>query len=239
MSGNTWHLVELVFRANDETSVKVYRDEPMIFSISILNYGSAQVRFGGLKGWVSFIRLQTLSDGEWKVVDWPLWILENLPASEVAELDSSTPCYLEFGIDPDDANRPEEVYQVRAVLQLGEDVKVESNTITVSFLKNRMPKAERETEEKLLACGRYFFKRKLHGDARKYAQMVLKSDPSSIEALNLLGDIEEREGNFEQAISAFEKAAEEFRTQKPRITEPPEVFLYKIEKLKILTEKKE
>lgn len=237
--GNEWHLIEIFFRANYGTSITVYKDEPLIFSMSILNYGNVQVRFGGPNGWTDFIKFQVLSDDAWKEVYWPLWLLEKHPSSEIAELDSSNSCYVEFGIDPEDAKRPREEFQVRSVIQLAEGVKVESNIVTVSFLKDKMPEAERETEEKLLASGRYAYKRKLYGDARKYIQRIMKTTPSSISALSLLGDLEEKEGNLALALSAYEIAVEEFHTQNPNITEPPEVILNKIDRLKALIEKEQ
>jgi tetratricopeptide (TPR) repeat protein len=270
----------MMFRANDdETSATVYEDEPLIFSVSMINdtaitarsynfpleeriqelerrfrankieeeefrnaveeieRGMMKVRvyrFGGPMAWPHFIKIQALSDDVWKDIDWPLWLLLYRPFDQVAELDDSTTCYVEFGLDPNDPNRPKGEIQIKATVNMFGFETLESNDVTVNFLKKKMPKAESEKEETIVAKGKYAFKRDLYDEAMDYAQGALKAYPISIPAQILLADIQEGRGNISAALSAYEKALEEFNKQYKDMREPPVFILAQINRLKSL-----
>jgi hypothetical protein len=101
------------------------------------------IRFGGPTGWTSFVRLQELSEKTWEFMDWSLSTLGYYPAGLVAELDSSSSCYVEYGLDPEDDMRPQGELQIRAVAEIIKGEASESNVVTVNFLKRKMPKSMR------------------------------------------------------------------------------------------------
>jgi len=189
-------------------------------------------RLGGPLGWPHFIKFQALMEDAWRYVDWPLKLLKHHPESLVVTLDASTSCFVEFGLDPQEAQRPIGEFQVKAVVEIAKDIIVESGVFTLNLLKKKMPVAERNKEETLLAKGRYAHKRGLYEEALGYVQTILKADPHSLPALDLLGDIEERRGNLPAALSAYEKALEEFLKQLPDVREPPRALENKINRLR-------
>jgi len=192
------------------------------------------IRFGGPQGWSNFIKFQIPSRDAWREVKWPLWLLVQNPPSQVADLDASTPCYVEFGLDPKDEKRPKGEFQVKAVAEIVKGKSTESNIVTVNLLEQEMPEPKRGKEETLLALGSYAYKRGLYENAVEYVQRTLQVNPSSTAALNMLGDIEERRGNFSAALSAYEKALEAFYVEFPKIREPPRPIEAKIIRLRAL-----
>jgi len=266
----------MMCRANEETSVTVCEDEPLILSVSLVNDAAATAdsynaplrnqirelkkkfkekqsdeefkraveeieqrmlkvtiyRIGGPEGWPKFIKFQALSEGTWREVNWPLKLLMYLPMSQVADLDATTSCYVEYGLDPEDAKRPKGEFQVKAVVEIAKDITVESDVVTINFLQKKMPKAERSKEENLFAKARYAYRRGLYDEALGFIQSALKINPSSIPSLNLLGDIEHKMGNLPEALSAYEKAFEEFNKQLPKVREPPRLIIKKINMLR-------
>jgi tetratricopeptide (TPR) repeat protein len=191
-------------------------------------------RFGGPMGWTSFIRLQASSEEAWEFVDWPLWTLVSYPAGLVAELDGSSSCYVEYGLDPGDNRRPLGKIQIRALAEIIKGKAFESNVVTVNFLKRKMPKAMREKEDTILSLSEYAFKRGLYDEARVHVQNILEANPNSIGTLSLLGDIEEKKRNISAALSAYEKALDEFDKQYPDFDELPDVLIGNIVRLKAL-----
>jgi tetratricopeptide (TPR) repeat protein len=269
----------MTFRANDETSATIHEDEPLIFSVSMINdaaiaatsynfpleeriqelerrfkankieeeefrnaveeieRGMMKVRvyrFGGPMAWPHFIKIQALSEGVWGDIDWPLWLLLYRPVDQVAELDDSTTCYVEFGLDPNDPKRPQGEIQVKATVNMFGFETTESNVVTVNFLKQKLPEAESVKEETIIAKGEYAFKRGLYDEAMDYAQRALKAYPISIPAQLLLADIQEGKGNISAALSAYEKALEESNKQYKDVREPPVFILTQINRLKSL-----
>ena len=146
--------------------------------------------------------------------------------------DDITSCFAEFGLDPQESRRPTGEFQVKAVVEIAEDMSVESGVFNLNLLKKKMPAAERKMEEILLAKGRYAYKRGLYDEALGHVQTILKTKPDSLPALDLLGDIEERRGNLPAALSAYERALEEFLKQLPDIREPPRALENKINRLR-------
>ena len=149
-------------------------------------------------------------------------------------LDGWTSCYTEFGIDSEDIGRPQGEIKVKSIVEIGKDMTVESNIVTINFLTEKMPETEKDKEEILIAKGRYAYKRGLYDEAIKYVQKVLQVNPHSLPSLNLLGKIEEKRGNLNAALSAYEKALEEFDKQHPDAYEPPRLIERNISKLQAL-----
>lgn len=191
-------------------------------------------RFGGPKGWTEFVKIQVMSDGKWELVDWPFWLLEYFPPEPVAELNGLATCYVEFGIDSEDPGRPRGEYEMRAVIEIIKGEIVESNISTVNFLGKKMPMDKRDSEETLRAKAEYLYKRGLYDESRKVINRVLEVDPTLINALVLLGDIEEKKGDISAALSAYMNAAEEFEKQYPDLDEPPEILVNNIVRLQSL-----
>lgn len=281
LGSNELPQIEMMCRVNDEASVTVYEDEPLIISVAMVNdaaetaasyniplkdqirelekkFKAEQMeeeefkraveeieqsmmkvkvyRIGGPSGWPQFIKFQALSENTWREVDWPLKLLKYHPTTQVANLDASTSCYVEFGLDPQDSQRPKGEFQVRAVVEIVEDKSVESDVITINFLQEKMPEAEMSKEENLLTRGRYANKRGMYEDAKKYVQKILKANPYHHSALILLGQIEENRKDFSAALSAYEKALEESYKQYPDRREPPSYLLRKIERIRAMME---
>ena len=273
--------ISMMCRANEETSVTVFYDEPLILSVTIFNDSAEAAnshnapfryqirelekkfrekhmeeeefkrsveeiaqnmlkvrvyRFGGPMGWPQFIKLQVLSENTWSDVDWPLKLSIFSPADQVVDLDASTSCYVEYGLDPEDPERPIGEFQVKALAEIVKDKTVESNVITLNLLQKKMPKTERSKEENLLNRAEYAYRRGLYEEAEEYVQSVLKDNPNSIPALNLLGDVEEKRLNLPAALSAYEKAFEEFNKQYPDSREPPHLIIENINRLRALME---
>ena len=274
LESNELPQIDVLCRVNEESSVTVYADEPLILSVAMVNdaavyaashnaplkdqiqelerkFKAGQMeeeefkrsveeieqsmlmvriyRLGGPMGWPRFIKFQYLSEDTWEDVDWPLKLLVHHPDTQVVDLDASTSCYVEFGLDPQDAQRPKGEFQVRAVVEIVKGKNIESDVVTVNLLQKKMPKAKTSKEETLLAKGRYAFKRGLYEDAKEYVQRVLKGNPHSLLALDLLGDIEERRKDLSAALSAYEKALEEYNKKYPGTREPPRILLMKID----------
>jgi tetratricopeptide (TPR) repeat protein len=194
-------------------------------------------RFGGPIGWPRFIKFQALSGNTWREVNWPLKLLIYTPKGQVADLDATTSCYVEYGLDPEDAKRPKGEFQVKAVVEIVKDKAVESDVVTVNLMKEKMPEAERGKEENLLIRAEYSYKRGLYEDAKEYAQRVLEANPHSLPALNILGDTEEKRGDLQAAFSAYEKAFEEFKKQYPDSREPPDLIIENMNRLRDLLKK--
>lgn len=188
-------------------------------------------RFGGPTGWTSFVRFQALSDQAWEHVDWPLWMLLSYPSGIVAELDGLNSCYIEYGLDPEDDRMLNGEMKIKAVVEIIKGEPSESNIVTVNFLKRKMSKAMRDKKETIQFLAEYSFKRGLYDDARAYVQSILKANLSSIGALALLGNIEEKEGDISSALSTYVKALEEFEKKYPDLDEPPEGLIGNIERL--------
>lgn len=193
-------------------------------------------RFGGPEGWPQFIRFQALSDNTWSDVDWPLKLSIFSPTNQVVDLDASTSCYVEYGLDPEDPERPTGKYQIKAVVEIVKDKIVESNVVTLNLLQKNMPKTQSSKEENLLNRAKYAFSRGLYKEAEEYVQSVLKANPNSISALHLLGKIEEKKSNLSAALSAYEKALEEVTVQLPDRKEPPHLIIENIKRLRALME---
>lgn len=192
------------------------------------------IRFGGPTGWTSFVRLQALSKKAWEFVDWPLSTLVTYPAGPVAELDGSSSCYVEYGFDSEDDRRPQGELQIKAIVEIIKGEVSESNVVTVNFLKRKMPKSMKDKEETILVLGDYAFKRGLYEDAMVQVNRILDANPNSIGSLALLGDIEEKRGNFSAALSLFEKALDEFEKQYPDLEELPDALIGDIIRLQAL-----
>jgi tetratricopeptide (TPR) repeat protein len=279
MGSNEPPQIDVLCRANEETSITVYDDEPLIFSVAMVNDDAATAasyntpledqireierkfkaeqmeekefkraveeiernmlkvrvyRFGSPLGWPHYIKFQALSGDTWRYVNWPLKLLIYHPATQVVDLDASTSCYVEFGLDPEDPQRPKDEFQVKAVVEIAKDITVESDVVTINFLQQKMPKAETSKEGFLLAKGEYAYKRGLYEDAKEYTQRVLKANPHSLLALNLLGEIEEGKKDLSAALSAYEKALEEAYEQYPDRREPPRALLNKIRRIRAM-----
>jgi tetratricopeptide (TPR) repeat protein len=188
-------------------------------------------RFGGHGGWPSFIKFESIIDKEWKEVNWPLWLLLYQPHDQIANLDGSTSCYAEFGLDPRDSKRPQGKLQVKSYVQMYEGETIESNEVIVEFLAERMSRSKRNKEEVLLSLVRYYYKRRKFEEALKLIQRTLKVNPHSIPALDILGDIESSRGNLRIALNTYKKALEAFYKQQPDIREPPRLLITKIRDL--------
>jgi tetratricopeptide (TPR) repeat protein len=273
--------ISMMCRANEETSVTVFYDEPLILSVTIFNdsaeaanshnapfryqirelekkFGEKHMeeeefkrsveeieqnmlkvrvyRFGGPMGWPQFIKLQVLSENTWSDIDWPLKLSIFSPADQVVDLDASTSCYVEYGLDPEDPERPIGEFQVKALAEIVKDMTVESNVVNLNLLQKKMPKTESSKEENILNRAEYAFRRGLYEEAEEYVQSVLKDNPNSIPALNLLGDVGEKRLNLPAALSAYEKAFEEFNKQYPDSREPPHLIIENINRLRALME---
>ncbi|MDH5200521.1 MAG: hypothetical protein OEW93_06520 [Candidatus Bathyarchaeota archaeon] len=273
--------ISMMCRANKETSVTVFYDEPLVLLVGIFNdsaeaadshnapfryqirelekkFKAGQMeeeefkrsveeieqnmlkvrvyRFGGPKGWPQFIKFQVLSENTWSDVNWPLKLSIFSPADQVVELDASTSCYVEYGLDPEDPKRPKGEFQVKALAEIVKDKTVESNVVTLNLLQKKMPKNESSKEENILNRAEYAYRRGLYEEAEEYVQSVLKDNPNSIPALNILGDVEEKRSNLPAALSAYEKAFEEFNKQYPDSREPPDLIIENINRLRALTE---
>lgn len=193
-------------------------------------------RLGGPKGWPQFIKFQALSENTWRDVNWPLKLSIFYPANQVVDLDASTSCYVEYGLDPEDPERPIGKFQVKALTEIVKDKTVESNVVTLNLLQKKMPKTERSKEENILNRAEYAYRRGLYKKAEEYVQSILKANPNSIPALNLLGNVKEKRLNLPAALSAYEKAFEEFNKQYPDSRESPTLIIKNIKRLRALTE---
>lgn len=274
--------ISMMCRANKETSVTVFYDEPLVLLVAIFNdsaeaayshnapfryqirelekkFKAGQMeeeefkrsveeieqnmlkervyRFGGPKGWPQFIKFQVLSENTWSDANWPLKLSIFSPADQVVDLDASTSCYVEYGLDPEDPKRPIGEFQVKALAEIVKDKTVESNVVTLNLLQKKMPKNESSKEENILNRAEYAYRRGLYEEAEEYIQSVLKDNPNSIPALNLLGNVEEKRLNLPAALSAYKKAFEEFKKQYPDSREPPDLIIENINRLRALTEK--
>ena len=281
MESNEPPQISMMCRANKETSVTVFYDEPLVLLVGIFNdsaeaayshnapfryqirelekkFKAGQMedeefkrsveeielnmlkekvyRFGGPKGWPQFIKFQVLSENNWIDVNWPLKLSIFSPADQVVDLDASTSCYVEYGLDPEDPKRPIGEFQVKALAEIVKDKTVESNVVTLNLLQKKMPKNESSKEENILSRAEYAYRRGLYEEAEEHVRSVLKANPNSIPALNLLGDIEEKRSNLPAALSAYKKAFEEFNKQYPDSREPPDLIIENINRLRALTE---
>jgi tetratricopeptide (TPR) repeat protein len=273
--------ISMICRANKETSVTVFYDEPLVLSVTIFNDSAVAAdshnapfrdqirelekkfrekhmedeefkgavedieqnmlnvriyRFGGPKGWPQFIKFQALSENTWSDANWPLKLSIFSPTNQVVDLDASTSCYVEYGLDPEDPQRPKGKFQVKALVEIVKDKIVESNVITLNLLQKKMPKTESSKEENLLNRAKYAYRRGLYKEAEEYVQSILKANPNSISALHLLGKIEEKKSNLPAALSAYEKAFEEVNKQHPDRREPPDLIIENIKRLRALME---
>jgi tetratricopeptide (TPR) repeat protein len=121
--------------------------------------------------------------------------------------------------------------KIKAVVEIIKGEPSESNIVTVNFLKRKMSKAMRDEEETIQFLAEYSFKRGFYDDARAHVQSILEANLSSISALALLGNIEEKEGDLSSALSTYVKALEEFEKKYPDLDEPPEGLISNIERL--------
>jgi hypothetical protein len=279
LESNEFSQISMACRANEQTKITVYKDEPLIISVSMVNDDAIHAasfnapledqikelerkfkenmitadrfkgaveevkeqmltvriyRIGGPKGWPYFIKFQTLLEDSWKELEWPLRLLLQYPSSNVVTLDGWTSCYAEFGLDPEDIGRPQGEIKVKSIVEIGKNMTVESNIVTINILTEKMPEKDKDKEEILIAKGRYAYKRGLYDEAIKYVQKVLQFNPNSRPSLNLLGKIEEKRGNLNAALSAYEKSLEEFDKQYPDAYEPPRLIESNITRLRRL-----
>ncbi len=279
LESNIFSQISMACSANEQTNITVYKDEPLIFSVSLVNddaihaasfnvpledqikelerkfkankiteeefKGAAEeikkemlkvriYRIGGPKGWPYFIKFQSLLKNSWEDLKWPLRLLLQHPSSNVVTLDGWTSCYAEFGLDPEDIERPEGELKVKSIVEIGKGMRVESNIVTINFLTEKMPETEKDKEEILIVRGRYAYKRGLYDEAIKYIQKALQVNPHSLPSLNLIGNIEEKRGNLNAALSAYEKALEEYNKQYPDAYEPPRLIESNISRLQAL-----
>jgi hypothetical protein len=195
---------------------------------------AAIYRFGCPIGWSEFVKIQVMSEGQWVQVDWPIRLLGYFPPEPVAELDELTTCYVEFGIDAEDPKRPRGAHEMRAVTEIIKGEIIESNISKVNFIGKKIPKDRRDSDETLMAKAEYLYKRGRYDESRNVIGKVLETNPNLINALTLLGDIEEKKGGFTAALSAYMNAAEEFEKQYSYLNEPPEILVSNIIRLQAL-----
>ncbi len=269
-------------RVNEETDIKIYEDEPIILSLSIINdeaiqaalhntplevehqelerkYKENQIsekeyksaveeiernklrfrtyRFGSPKGWIPFIQFRVLSTEGWSDLNWPLKLLMHDPSDNVVELNASTSCYVEWGLDPQDSTQVTRgEYQLKAIAKIMKPV--ESNVVTMTFLGEKLPKATMNSEEQLLVMGRYYYKSSLFQEAKDYAEKALKINSNSVRALILLGNIEEKKGNYTKALEIYKTAEKKVYSQmKKEQYKPPDYLISKITTLQRLLAK--
>jgi tetratricopeptide (TPR) repeat protein len=283
LKSNEFSQISMACRANEQHNTTVYKDEPLILSVSMVNEDAAHAasfnvsledqvkqieskfiakkitveefkgkieeikkemlkvriyRIGGPKGWPYFIKFQTLLEGSWEEVDWPLWLLMHYPSDNVITLDGWTSCYAEFGLDSEENKRPRGEKKVKAIIEIDKNITVESNIVTINFLKEKIPEKVKDKEEILIVKGRYAYKRGLYDKAIEYIQRALQVNPHSLPSLNLMGDIEKKRGNLDASLSAYEKALEEFNEQYPNSYDPPLLIERNIGKLRTLIKKR-
>ena len=283
LKSNEFSQISMACRANEQNNTTVYKDEPLILSVSMVNEDAVHAasfnvsledqvkqieskfiakkiteeefkgkieeikkemlkvriyRIGGPKGWPYFIKFQTLLKDSWGEVDWPLWLLMHYPSDNVITLDGWTSCYAEFGLDSEENKRPQGEKKVKAIIEIDKNTTVESNIVTINFLKEKIPEKVKDKEEILIAKGRYAYKRGLYDEAIEYIQRALQVNPHSLPSLNLMGDIEEKRGNLNASLSAYEKALEEFNEQYPDSYDPPLLIERNIGKLRALIKRK-
>jgi len=194
-------------------------------------------RIGGPEAWPKVIKFQSLNRNQWQDVDWPLVLMIRLPDARVAEIGTKL-CLAEFGLDPAvKAERPRGKFQLRAVVEIARDTYVQSNEVSINLLQKPMPQAEKKSERTLVDLGRYWYKRGLLEDAKKYAEEALQLNPNSIEAPVLLGDIHLKQERLSEALQSYKKALDQ--SSSLGLKERPDYVIRQMTKIRSMLREKE
>ncbi|HKW62807.1 MAG TPA: hypothetical protein VJN89_09705 [Candidatus Acidoferrum sp.] len=197
---------------------------------------------GENQNWQQFVRFELQREnGEREPLQWPLKPAGRFPAGSVALDENSTP-QLFYLLDPLTASQiiPGQ-YKVVAVLEMKDDGKppgdswrgrAESEPVNLSVIPKPAHLTSAQEEEVALQIARYYETAKDWTHALDSAQKALATNPGSIAAHMLVGDIKEASGDPRGALEAYQAAKEQFYTRFPNSYEPPE---YLIEKISLLS----
>lgn len=108
----------------------------------------------------------------------------------------------------------------------------QSNTIQLTILPAKITAAILQTAKMQLALGQFSLRSGDADSAVVHAKNILQQQPSSIDALVLLGDAYVQKQEHAKALKAFQSALLAFRTASPNSPEPPEYIIGMIEWLK-------
>lgn len=211
--------------SSEEYKNRIYELEKKLVQVKTFS-------FGGPEGWPEFIKIYAKNKNEWFKTYWPIKLLNYHPRKEVVNLNGKTSCIVEYGIDPEDPQKPKGQFTIKAVLEVASKKNIDSNLCTVNFLTKKMPKSEKELESTMLNLGKYAYKRLQFEKSMDYADSILKINPDSILAWSLKGEIEESRGDLDKADDAYSKSIEAFWKQAPENAEPPVSLIVKSTRVK-------
>lgn len=173
-------------------------------------------RLGGPEGWPRFLRFEEERAGSWKEVDWLLHLMVHRPEQEIVEFPPEQSCYVEYGLDPKDAEEmPREEHRLRARISLiGGEAGV-SNSASVHFLEERVPAEEMRELTSFQRRATYFLKRGLYDQVLSIVDEGKAIHPLALGLMQLHGIAEVKRGNYSAALSVFETALAEERKLPP------------------------
>ncbi len=182
--------------------------------------------------WTNVVRFQILVNEEWNPLDWPLELLKTNSAAPILELRSDIIVVAIYALAPKDVEGiPEGTHRVKAITSDAESNPV---AIGVSREEDKSP-----SPTKLENNVGYFMLKGAFDQALTLIQSMLASDPRSVLAIMLMGDLQRAMGNLREALQTYELAREEFVAQDPDFWEPPRVIDAKISEITMLTQEEE
>lgn len=231
---------------NREKAEKIISSLRQKEEIRVIRLGDEQT------GWEQFVRFEIrLPDGKQQPLAWPLKLVAQ-PKEETVTLDDKNTFQLDYAFEPAGAAQVQKgEYQIVAVLEVPAETKlpsdrwrgrVESEPVKLKINEKPARLSKEEEERFNLDLARYFMTAGDVKNALDHAQKAMTVNPKSIPALIETGDAKEASGDLEGALSAYQKAMQEFYQQYPDSYEAPEYLIYKttslMEKLNIIQPKK-
>jgi cytochrome c-type biogenesis protein CcmH/NrfG len=163
------------------------------------------------------------------------------PAAKRVTLDAKTSAELTFAIEPSVASQiAAGEYKVVATLDVPAIGTVKSGTWTGQarsepvklIIQDEPLRLTHGDVEKLeLHFANYFYAVAKFPDAARHAEAALATNPKSISADIVLGEVKRAQGDLAGALEVFQKATLEFYQQNPNSYEPPTLLLSRISDL--------
>jgi tetratricopeptide (TPR) repeat protein len=113
-----------------------------------------------------------------------------------------------------------------------------SNSVELIIQPGSIPALTLHTVSMQSALGRFALTYGRPDSAIIHAKTILKTHPSSLAGLVLLGDAYIHKKNYDEALKSFQSALRNFKKQYPHSSEPPEYILGMIEQLKVYVKSK-
>ena len=224
---------------NNEETLAVARDEPIVFTISVAVESPAvtakPIVIGTTKRpWWQGVVLQLVVDGRARALPWALEVLENPTPPSIIRLDAVTSWWIDLAVERQSMEGLEAGdHTIRAQLRLPGRTRLtavdsEPVRVTVQSVPSNM-----NSPDSLEKKGRVEWRRGHQAEAEQLARQGLELDPGHVRLLILLGDIQNARNDPQAALSTYRAALQSFDRRYPDSYQRPRSLEGKIARLEV------